>query len=266
MKAAIVQFDIRFEDKSLNLERAYVFIQQASASGADIIFFPEMSFTGFSMNIQMIGETDDYTVSLMRDYAAKHNIAIGFGYVKLIDGKGENHYIITDKSGNIVSDYTKIHSFAIGGEREDLRSGNALPSPAVICGMNISTFICYDLRFPEIFRAVTDRTDIITIAANWPTSRREHWRTLLSARAIENQVYIIGINCTGKQESIEYSGDCMVIDPMGNVLAKAVPNAEQLIFCDIPDNIKQIRNDFPVLASRKSDLYSKIYLRSHTSL
>ena len=260
MKAAVVQSDIRFEDKSFNLERAYKFIQQAADSGADIIFFPEMSFTGFSMNIELTGESDDFTVCKMRNAAARNNIAIGFGYVKLVNGKGENHYLITDKAGNIVSDYTKIHSFAIGGEREDFRSGNQLPSPVTICGMNISTFICYDLRFPEIFCAVADKTDIITIAANWPESRREHWRTLRRALAIENQVYIIGINCVEKQENINYSGDSMVIDPAGNIIAEAAPGTEQLLFCDISDNVEQVRRKFPVLKSRKSDLYSKFYL------
>ena len=260
MKAAIVQMDIRFEDKSLNLGKAYNFIQQAADSGADIIFFPEMSFTGFSMNIALTGESDGYTVSKMQNAAAVYNIAIGFGYVRLLDGKGENHYLIIDKAGNILSDYTKIHSFAIGGEREDFRSGNLLPSNASVCDMNISTFICYDLRFPEIFRAVTDRTDIITVAANWPESRREHWRTLLKARAIENQVYIIGINCVGKQSDIYYSGDSMVVDPMGNVIAEANPGIEQLLFCDISDDVKQIRKNFPVLKSRKPDLYAEFYL------
>ncbi|MDO5398796.1 MAG: nitrilase-related carbon-nitrogen hydrolase [bacterium] len=260
MKAAIVQSEIKFEDKFFNLKRAYEFIQNAANSGADIIFFPEMSFTGFSMNTRLTGETDGYTISLMRTAAEKHNIAIGFGFVRLLDGKGENHYLIADKEGNIVSDYTKIHSFTIGGERGDFRSGNTLPSAASICGMNISTFICYDLRFPEIFRAVTDRTDIVAVAANWPASRRNHWRTLLKARAIENQVYIIGINCTGTQKDIYYSGDSMVIDPMGNVLAEAVPGTEQLLLCDISDNVSQVRRDFPVLESRKFDLYGTFYL------
>lgn len=261
MKLAAVQSDIRFEEKSFNLERAYKFIECAAASEADIIFFPEMSFTGFSMNIQLTGENDGYTVSLMRDAALKYNIAIGFGFVNMLDGKGENHYIIIDKDGVPVSDYTKIHSFTIGGEREDFRSGNTLPSPVRICGLNISTFICYDLRFPEIFRAVTDNSDIITVAANWPASRREHWRTLLRARAIENQVYIIGINCTGTQGKINYCGDSMVIDPMGNVLTEAVCGREQMIFCDISDSAQEIRRNFPVLDSRKTDLYCKIIRR-----
>lgn len=260
MKTAIVQSNIIFENKKYNIERAYEFIARASDEGVDIILFPEMSFTGFSMNVFLTGETDGYTVGLMCNAAKKYNIAIGFGYVRLFDGKGENRYCITDSSGKVLSDYTKIHSFAIGGERADFCSGNSLPDTASVCGVNISPFICYDLRFPEIFRAVTDRTDIITVAANWPAARREHWKTLLRARAIENQAYIIGINCVGTQDGIRYSGDSAVIDPLGNTLAESRPYSEELIFCDIPDNVSQLRNDFPALESRKFDLYRKFYL------
>ena len=260
MKTAVVQSNISFENKNYNIERAYEFIARASDAGADIILFPEMSFTGFSMNVFLTGEEDGRTAGLMRAAAKKHNIAIGFGYVNLVRGKGENHYCITDCSGKILSDYTKIHSFAIGGERSDFRSGNSLPDTASICGADISPFICYDLRFPEIFRAVTDRTDIITVAANWPAARREHWKTLLRARAIENQAYVIGINCVGTQDGIPYSGDSAVIDPLGNTLAEARPDSEEMIFCDIPDNVSQLRNDFPALQSRKFDLYRKFYL------
>lgn len=260
MNVAVVQSNISFENKNHNIEKAYEFIARASDAGADIILFPEMSFTGFSMNVFLTGETDGYTVGLMRAAAKKYNIAIGFGYVRLFDGKGENRYCITDNNGAILSDYTKIHSFAIGGERADFRSGNTLPFTAPVCGVNISPFICYDLRFPEIFRAVTDRTDIITVAANWPAARREHWKTLLRARAIENQAYAIGINCVGAQDGIRYSGDSAVIDPLGNTLAEAHPDSEELLFCDIPDNVSQLRNDFPALESRKFDLYRKFYL------
>lgn len=257
MKIAICQSNIIFEDKEENISNALKLIK--ASSGADLILFPEMSFTGFSMNISLTGETDDYTVNIIKIAAKEHNIAIGFGYVQLVGGKGENRYVIIGSNGEILSSYTKIHSFAIGGERDDFLSGNSLPAQVEIGLHKISTFICYDLRFPEIFRAVADSSTLITVAANWPKSRREHWIALLKARAIENQVYIAGINCCGTRSDIEYSGDSMIIDPWGNVIAQANSENEEILVCEIPTNVDEIRNSFPVGASRKPDLYKDIY-------
>lgn len=259
MKIAALQSDIIFEDKLYNLKRADEFICRALSLGADLILFPEMSFTGFSMNVLKTGETDEYTIREMKRRARSSNIAIGFGYVRLREGKGENHYCIADKNGDLVSDYIKIHSFTIGGECEDFRSGKELPPVVRLCGLNIRTFICYDLRFPEIFRTSADETDIFVVAANWPKSRREHWKTLLSARAIENQAYVIGINCVGNQDNLIYSGDSMIIDPLGNVLSKAVPEREEMLVCDISKAAGTFRKEFPALESRKKELYKKLY-------
>ena len=189
---------IEFEEKERNLKKALGMINQASERGAKLCLFPEMSFTGFSMNIELTGETDGYTLDVISHAAAENNIAVGFGYVRLNNGRGENHYVIVDKTGEVASDYIKIHSFAIGGESDNFISASAIPAPADISGHSISTFICYDLRFPEIFRAAADGSTIMTVAANWPWTRDGQWKALLKARAIENQVYVIGINCVGE--------------------------------------------------------------------
>jgi len=256
MKIAIAQTDIKFEDKEHNLKKAHELIRTAAQRGAELVLFPEMSFTGFSMNTALTGEAEPYTVTLMLDAAKKYNVAVGFGYVRLSDGKAENHYIIAD-AGGVRSDYIKLHSFAIGGEGSAFRCGESLPSPVSFGGQSVSAFICYDLRFPEIFRAVCDSTDIAVVAANWPASRRAHWETLLRARAIENRFYIVGINCTGEQDGISYSGGSMVIDPDGNTLAEA-GDCEKLLTVDIPDDVKKKRRAFPVLDSRRSELYRRI--------
>lgn len=258
MRVAICQTNIIFEKKELNINNAKELIYKASINNADLVLFPEMSFTGFSMNIKETGEQDDFTIKQMSDAAKKYKINIGFGYVKLINSKGENHYCIINTNGEMISDYIKIHSFAIGGEKDDFISGNTLPSPVSISGHSISTFICYDLRFPELFRAAADNSSIITIAANWPRSRREHWLTLLKARAIENQLYIIGVNCIGTQGNIIYNGDSVVIDPLGNTVA--MTKEKELLICDIKNDVISIRNSFPVLKSRKPNLYKNLIL------
>lgn len=259
MKIAICQTNIVFEDKEQNIAKALELIKAAAGQGADLILFPEMSFTGFSMNISLTAEDNGYSTDIMRRAAIDNKIAIGFGYVQLSNGKGENRYIILSSDGSILSDYTKIHSFAIGGERDDFSSGNILPVPVEISSQKIATFICYDLRFPEIFRAVADNCTFIAVAANWPESRREHWITLLKARAIENQVYIAGINCTGNQNGLIYCGDSMIINPSGEIIAEAARSKDEMVICEISDDTEKIRKDFPVGISRKIELYREIY-------
>lgn len=259
LKIALCQTEILFENKAENITKASKFIEAAAKKQVDLVLFPEMSFTGFSMDVAKTGENDGYSVKTIRQAAKKHKIAIGFGYVALNGKKGENRYVIVGNNGEILSEYTKIHSFAIGGEREDFISGNELPVFSALAGHKIATFICYDLRFPEIFRAVADRSALITVAANWPESRREHWMTLLKARAIENQVYVAGINCTGNQDGLRYCGDSMMINPKGEVIAQAEPGQEEMIICEIGNDVEEIRSAFPVRESRKKDLYKKIY-------
>ena len=248
--------NIAFEEKEYNLKRAKEFIKQAAREKADIILFPEMSFTGFSMDVERMGETDDYTKAQISQAARANGIAVGFGVTLINEGKGENHYIICNKDGEPVSDYIKLHSFSIGGELKQFRKGSKLARTS-LCGHSISTFICYDLRFPEIFRAAADESSIITVAANWPKSRRMHWKSLLRARAIENQSYIIGINCTGKQGEIEYGGESSVISPSGELMYEA-GEAEELFYCEIPDNVDEIRKNFPVLEDRRAEFYRSI--------
>lgn len=259
MKIALCQTDISFERKEENIAKALEFIKNAAMQKSELILFPEMSFTGFSMNVALTGESDNYSINTIKNAAIKNNIVVGFGYVCLNGNRGENRYVIIKNTGEILSEYTKIHSFAIGGEREDFISGNALPTPVSIARQSISTFICYDLRFPEIFRAVADNSTLITVAANWPKARREHWMALLKARAIENQVYIAGVNCTGNQDCIAYCGDSMVINPQGEVIAAAKYGSEELLICEIADDTEKIRNDFPVGISRKLELYKELY-------
>lgn len=261
MRIALCQTNILFENKQENITHTKQLICRASEKGADLVVFPEMSFTGFSMNVQLTGEADSSTSSAMLELAQQNNIYIGFGWVKLVDGKGENHYSIAAPYGELISDYIKIHSFAIGGEKDDFISGNVLPHTAEIKGHSISTFICFDLRFPEIFCAAAENSSLIIVAANWPEVRREHWITLLRARAVEEQVYIAGVNCTGRQGDISYSGDSMIIDPSGNILARAACGKEDMLICDIQNDVHEIRAAFPVAKSRKPELYKTFLIK-----
>lgn len=253
VKAALCQTKILWEDKQRNICHAEKLLAEATEHDAEIIFFPEMSFTGFSMDIAKTKEADEKTVRKISELALRHGVYIGFGWVKSIENKAENHYTVVDKKGMIALDYTKIHSFQYGGEGEQFISGSQLCS-FVINGFCVTPLICYDLRFPEVFRMKMEETDVYVVPANWPESRREHWNTLLKARAIENQAYVLGINCVGEIGSLSYSGDTCAIDPNGNILGY-VSGKEEILYVDIEKNALKIRESFPVRRDRKPTLY-----------
>ncbi len=256
MLLGICQTKIVYENKAENIEKAVAFIKKAAKKGADIILFPEMSFTGFSMNIALTGEKDGYTIKKMQDLAENYNIAIGFGHVALVNGKGENKYTVVDERGEIISDYAKIHPFSCGDEDKYFTGGDKI-SLFSYKSFGISTFICYDLRFPEIFQSASQKADIITVAANWPAERADHWKTLLKARAIENMCYIAGINCTGKAGNTEYSGGSCVYSPDGRLLCD-MGSSEDIAFVHIDNNASEYRSAFPVKKDRRTELYKKL--------
>lgn len=256
MKIALCQMDIIWEDKKENYKKAEMFIKKAACKGVSLICFPEMSFTGFSMNINYTKDKNSETINLMKKYSQENQIAIGFGWVKENGNKGENHYTIVSKYGEIISDYIKIHPFSYSEEDLYFCSGEEVRK-FNIDNINFSTFICYDLRFPEIFQSVSNEVSVIIVPANWPESRKEHWRCLLKARAIENMVYILGVNCVGEKNGIIYSGDSCIINPNGIVLEE-VSYKEELMIYDLNDDVKEFRNLFPTKDDRKTELYKRL--------
>ena len=256
MKAALCQFQIKYEDKETNLRRAWKMIAAAAKAHAQIIFFPEMSFTGFSMNVQKTGETDCRTVSVMQEYARNFQIAVGFGWVKRNGLKGENHYTVLDESGTMLADYVKIHPFSFSGEDDSFTAGSQTAAFS-FAGLNFGLFICYDLRFPEIFRAVAADVDVMVAAANWPEPRITHWNKLLEVRALENQCWMLRINCVGNQGNLHYSGSSRAVSPEGETV-KSLLDSEGIIFCEIQDEAAAFRKRFPALQDRRTALYKEL--------
>ncbi|MBU3155563.1 carbon-nitrogen family hydrolase [Clostridium estertheticum] len=257
MKLALAQLDIAFEDKSTNKETTKQFIKQAISENVDMIFFPEMTLTGFSMNPSYIGEDNSETIEFFKEMSTKYNLSIGFGYVEGTS-HSKNKYKVVAPQGNELVDYAKIHPFSYGNETEFYESGNEIKHFNAF-NFNITPFICYDLRFPEIFQLASKTATLITIAANWPNERREHWITLLKARAIENQCYIAGINRVGESNGLTYSGDSMIVDPLGNIIG-SLYNEEGLVIADInQDDVLVVREKFRFKDDRKEELYYKLY-------
>lgn len=285
MKIAVCQFQILFEQKQKNYVRAEKYVREAAGKEADIILFPEMSFTGFSMNTELTGETGHglETVRLISELAKQMGIAVGFGWVKrrfkenilnenmlksdtmkpdIIEkdrtAQSENHYTIIDQYGEILNDYVKIHPFSYSGEDIYFSAGDKAET-FFYEGICFGTSICYDLRFPELYQELSKKAHMILVPANWPDTRSVHWKTLLRARAIENQVYIIGINCYGTQGHQYYSGGSSVINPNGEILLE-INDTEDMQIIDITDDVDEYREKFPVKKDRRNSLYGKFYV------
>lgn len=256
MKAALCQFQIEYEAKEQNLHRAEQMIASAAAACAEIIFFPEMSFTGFSMNVLLTGESDGGTMQIMQEYARNYHIAVGFGWVKRSGDKGENHYTVVNDTGAVLADYVKMHPFSFSGEDNYYIAGS---QTAVFrfAGHTFGLFICYDLRFPEMFRAVAAEVDVMIVSANWPEKRIAHWNKLLEARALENQCWVLGINCVGNQKNLRYNGSSRAVNPEGETV-DCLYDREGLIFCEIQDEAAKFRSSFPALQDRRPALYKQL--------
>lgn len=247
MKLSLVQSRIFWEDKQKNISCLEKLISADPES--ELFLLPEMSFTGFSMNTQLIADHGEETLGRIRQLAVMHHVSIGFGWVRPAGEKCENVYTIVDPDGAVISEYVKIHPFSYSGE--DLYfTGGSRTVVYRINGIPFSTFICYDLRFPESFRRVCRDVHAVIIPANWPAKRADHWKTLLRARAIENQVYIFAVNCFGEMNGAFYSGDSCVIDPNGDVAA-VLSGEAGVIRYDFIDDTEKFRKAFPVLKDIK---------------
>lgn len=216
MKIALMQMNIVWEDKEKNLMKAEELLGKAQTWGCELALFPEMFSTGFSMENERISEAlAGPVLSRLCQMARSFSIAIIAGIAVKIDKQFENRAYIINSSGEVLDFYTKNYSFSYSGEDKKYTSGekqivfelNEVPS---------SVFICYDLRFPEIFRKVAKYVSLIFVIANWPDSRIDQWDILLKARAIENQCFIIAVNRKGRdQNGLNYNGHSQVINPLG---------------------------------------------------
>jgi predicted amidohydrolase len=261
MRIALGQLDMVWEDKEASLDKVKDMVRTA-AGQADLILFPEMTLTGCSNHLELVGETgeDSWTLRQMRALAQEHGIAIGYGSAVLPEpgqDKGTNRFTLLDEHGDILGEYCKMHPFSYGGESACYRGGDRLVT-VPFRGRSLSLFICYDLRFPEIFQIASREADIFLVIANWPAFRREHWLTLLKARAIENQSYVVGVNCVGSRDDLDYTGDSAAFDPMGNLLG-TLYGQEGVLVCELEDRAWHLREKFQVKQDRREEFYAASY-------
>jgi predicted amidohydrolase len=252
MKIALMQMNIIWEDKRINLKKAEELLQKASGEGCDLAVFPEMFATGFSMNHSEIAESlDGPVLKKLKTLAIEMNISIMAGVAVALDKRYENCAFVISRKGEITSRYTKNYLFSYSDEDQNYESGTDQVI-FKIDGVPSTVFICYDLRFPELFRTVAKSVSFIFVIANWPESRIDQWDALIKARAIENQCFVIAVNRTGKDGcGLEYNGHSMAIDPMGEKIEPLVKRDEWVVVEIDEKETDFVRERFPFLKDLK---------------
>lgn len=258
MKICLAQYDIMWESKADNMQKVEAFFGAASEQRAELLIFPELSLTGFTMDTSLAEVSEGQTCRFFSQLTQKYRIPCVFGYAEKTESGVYNRLAYVDINGTISVRYSKIHPFSYGGESECYLCGDTVQS--FCCGgMEIGLTICYDLRFPEIYQQLSKKCSLIIVSANWPMQRRDHWLTLLKARAIENQCYVAGCNRTGNGGGLEYCGDSAVYSPDGTELSLA-DSGEKLLFADIFNKaVEDIRSGFSLKQDRRPDMYRNFY-------
>lgn len=252
MRVAAVQHDIVWADREANFARLAPLIARAADEGARLAVLTEMFSTGFVVDRDDIGEpTGGPSSSFLSDMAARHGIWVAGSCPETApdDSRPYNSLVVASPDG-AQHRYSKIHPFTYGGEDRHFRPGSEHVT-VDIEGTRTSLFVCYDLRFADEFWGLARDTDLYVVPANWPESRRTHWMTLLRARAIENQAYVVGVNRVGEGGGLAYCGDSRIIDPLGNETVAA--DGESIACAEVsPQNVAEVRARFPFLQDRRS--------------
>lgn len=254
MRLAIAQTNIAWERVHTNLQTIKQQVQAAAAAGSDLCLFPEMAACGFSMrSLEMAGacaEVPDTVAQL----AMTHNIWVGTTYPEQrVQGDlPYNTFLIAGPEGQLHR-YRKMHPFSLAKEDEHYQAGNKTVQ-VEIAGLRCSLFVCYDLRFANVFWATAPQTDAYLVLANWPRKRRRAWNALLRARAIENQAYVVGCNRVGQAPpGLSYSGDSCVIDPKGQCQVRASHTPTLLVTELDPQKVATVRRKLPFLQDRRQN-------------
>jgi omega-amidase len=250
--------DIAFGDPNNNYQHAEELIKTALKENPDIIVLPELWTTGYDLtNLDKIADRNaEKTIDFLTNAAKKYQVHFVGGSVANRVGQGvKNTLLIVNNEGKLVQSYSKLHLFKLMDEHLYLEAGQE-KGLFELDNRSFGGVICYDIRFPEWIRAHTaNGAESLFVVAEWPASRLSHWRSLLIARAIENQCFVIACNRSGSDPNNEFAGHSMIIDPWGEVIAEAGANEEILSAVIELDLVKDIRKQIPIFEDRRPDLY-----------
>lgn len=257
MRVALIQMDIQLGRPAENRARVLDLVRQ-TAGQADLVVLPEMWTTGYAL-AELSGNLADRdgkpTDAFLSGLAAEANVYLAGSRAVERDGRVYNLATVHGPDGRLLAEYAKAHLVPMMEEPLHLTAGDRL-AMAEVEGVRCGLAICYDLRFVEMFRTLAlDGAEVMIIPAEWPAVRLHHWRTLLQARAIENQCFVLGCNRVGNDGQNDFPGHSMVVDPWGNVLAEGDED-ECIIYAEIDlAQVAEVRTRVPVFKDRRPDLY-----------
>jgi predicted amidohydrolase len=254
VKVALVQHDVAFEDPAATCGHLAPLVEGAVRQGAQLVVLTEMFATGFSMAAERVAEpaTGGTGVRFLLDMAARTGAAV-CGSLPVRENSGSrpvNRFLCAFPDGVTVG-YDKVHPFSYAGEDEHYQAGSSA-STFHWEGTALTPFVCYDLRFADLFWAVATSTDCYLVVANWPSSRQGHFRALAVARAIENQAYVLATNRVGTGGGLHYAGGTIAVGPLGEVLAEAGEGEETLLVDVSAARVREVREAYPFLADRRA--------------
>ncbi len=257
IKLALAQMDVRLGDPQANLARAADWTAAAARTGSQLVLFPELWASGYDLenwrrHAHPIGEGLFAETAAL---AAEHGLAVGGSLLEHLGEAAANTFALYGPDASAWGLYRKAHRFAPMGEDRWLKAGDRrclAQTPWGPAGLAI----CYDLRFPELFRAYAlQGAVLVLLVAEWPAARLDHWRTLVRARAIENQLFVAAVNRTGTSNGEDFGGGSLVVDPWGEVVGEA-GHDEVLLPVEIDlGRVDQVRRRMPVLEDRRPEVY-----------
>ena len=261
LSLSLAQMDVLLGDWEANLKQALAFIEEAADRGSELVILPELWSTGYALD--RIGELSSHTEVILAELcglASRRSLWLIPGSLPESGKEGVyNTAFVISPSGKVVSRYRKIHLFPLMEEDKYMEAGRNLVLAETPWG-KVGLMICYDLRFPELARSLALKgARLLVVPAEWPGARLEHWRTLLRARAIENQFFVAGVNAgvnrVGSSDELEFLGSSAIIDPWGQTVVEGGPfpvllNAE----IDL-SMVEEVRRKLPCFRDRVPSLY-----------
>ncbi|QQK78301.1 carbon-nitrogen family hydrolase [Salicibibacter cibarius] len=256
MKIALYQMNVQAGKPETNRAKVQQWLKDvAERHQPDVAVLPEMWTTGYTLSeiAQLADEENGQTQQMLKSLAKEHKIDLVAGSIAVKTADGVvNRALTISGNGEVISEYDKIHLVPMLDEPRYLAAGKDKVRPYELQETTMGSFICYDLRFPEIARSLAvNGAKVIYVFGEWPEARRDHWDALLRARAIENQCFIVAAGAVGSHDGPNFSGHSTVISPWGNVLALASPDEEETLVATIDlSEVDEFREAVPVLKNR----------------
>jgi omega-amidase len=251
---ALGEYDTGWHDPEQSLKRAGELARQAKASGAQLLVLPEMCASGFTMEAKEFAESEDGpSARSLSQMATENQLWIVAGLAMRRGKKYVNSALTFAPDGSLAARYDKQKLFGYAKETEVYTPGSG-PCIAEIGGLSVGLFVCFDLRFPELFRAVGPKVDAFVLVANWPTDRQSHWEILTQARAIENQCYMVAVNRVGEGDGLSYTGGSVIYDPWGERCDKTAKGSALRTGVVTSGVVGRVRRAFPLATdTRRTD-------------